>query len=154
MTLLGGPLFDVSGVTQIYNDCLVGGQAKFDMGTNEMKSTCIAISRQTPDTTLHSYTDGREFGASIYHKLPTNLEYGVQLNWKVGEKAAQWGFATKYQVNPDFCLRTKVDNKAQVSVAATHNLSEAAKLTISSHFGLAGVPETANKFGIGLEYGQ
>lgn len=35
--------------------------------------------------------------------------------------------------------------RAQVSVAATHNLSEAAKLTISSHFGLAGVPETANK---------
>ena len=63
MTLLGGPLLDVSGVAQFYTDWLVGGQAKFDVATNELKHTCVAIGRQTPDYTVHSFTDGHEFGA-------------------------------------------------------------------------------------------
>lgn len=153
MTLVGGPVLDVSGVTELYKDWMIGGQAKFDMYSNEVKSTTVAIGRKTPDYTVHSFTDGREIGASIYHKVHKNYEYGVQFGCKLGDKPnTVWGFASKYQVNPDFCLRTKVDNQTQVSISATHNLGEALKLTVSTNFALTGLPEPTNKFGVGFEY--
>lgn len=152
MNLLGGPLFDVSGVARLYTDWLVGGHARFDLQTNTVKSTCVAVGFQKPDYTMHSYTDGNECGGSVYHKVHKNLEYGWRISWKLGDQGVNWGFATKYQVNPETCLRAKIDNKAQVSVAATHKLSDEVKLTLGSEFGLTSFPDTTTKFGLGVEY--
>ncbi|CAK5075508.1 unnamed protein product [Meloidogyne enterolobii] len=155
LSLVGAPVLEVFGVSKVYKDWMAGAKAKYDLQANELKATSLAFLHQTSDYALHTYTnDGNEFGGSLYHKVHKNFEFGVQYMWKLKEENNQWSLASKYQVNPDLCLRAKVDHQSQVTVAATHNLSSTVKLTFTSQFGLAGLPDTSNKFGVGLEYAQ
>lgn len=153
MTLQGGPLLQLSGVA-VRQDWLLGVQTKFDVASNELKGTSVAFGRVTPEYALHSYTnDGREFGASLFHKVHRNFEVGAQVGWVVADQGTRFGLATKYNVSKDLILRAKVDNKSNVAVAATHDLTNGVKLTFTSSFSLLGGIETANnKFGLGLEY--
>jgi len=153
VNVIGGPVFNLAGVVLFKQDWLVGAQAKFDLASNELKNSNIAFGRQTPEYTLHSYTnDGREFGASFYHRVHKNLELGAQLAWTVGDQSTRFGLASKYRINNELTLQAKVDNKSQVAVSAIHDLSHALKLTLSTHFGLINTPEPSTKFGLGLEY--
>uniref|UniRef100_A0A914H8W9 Voltage-dependent anion-selective channel n=1 Tax=Globodera rostochiensis TaxID=31243 RepID=A0A914H8W9_GLORO len=158
LTLFDGPVFTASAVAQIPRDWptagwLAGGQAKIDFSTGELKTTSFALGRKMADWTLHSFiVDGKQFGGSVHHRVHKNLEYGVMLGWKSGDADAQWGIASKYIVNPELSVRAKLDNKSQVSVSATHSLSDALKLTLSSHFGLTNFPDAVSKIGLGLEY--
>jgi len=153
LSLGGNPLFSVALVAA-QQDWLVGGQAKFDISTNELKNASVAFGRQTPEYTLHSFThDGREFGASWYHKVHKNLELGAQLGWTAGDNNTRFGLASKYRVNSDVILRSKIDNKSNVALSATHELTPSTKLTISAQIGLLQGVNEANKFGAALEYG-
>lgn len=134
-------------------DWLFGVQAKLDISANELKNTSVAFGRLTPEYTIHTYTnDGREFGASLYHKVHKNLELGAQLGWTVGDENPRWGLATKYRVNPDLFVRAKVDNKSQVALAVTHSLSSDLALTLSKQFALLSAPDVSFKIGAGIEY--
>ena len=105
----------------------------------------------------------------MYHKVHKNLELGAQLGWLTGEQNTRFGLASKYRAAPDVLLRGKVDNKANVAVSGshlieytmvqlmllvsvTHDLSPAAKLTLSAQFGLVQPINDTNKFGVALEY--
>jgi hypothetical protein len=155
LSLIGAPIFEASAVSNVYKDWNFGCKVKYDLQANELKSTSLGALHKTDDYELHTYTnDAKEFGASVHHKVHKNFEFGIQYMWKLGDLENQWGFASKYQMNPDLCLRAKVDHQSQVTLAATHKLSDTVKLTFTTQFGLAGLPETSNKFGIGLEYAQ
>jgi len=148
----GNQVLSVAGVAA-HQGWLIGGQTKFDVSTNEVKNTSIAFGRDTPEYTLHSYTtDGKEFGASWYHKVHKNLELGAQLGWTNGENSTRFGLATKYRVNPDLTIKAKVDNKSNIAVSATHDLSPAVKLTLSTQVGLLQAINETNKFGAAIEY--
>uniref|UniRef100_A0AC34QY11 Vacuolar fusion protein MON1 homolog n=1 Tax=Panagrolaimus sp. JU765 TaxID=591449 RepID=A0AC34QY11_9BILA len=156
MTIFNGPVLTLSGVA-LRQDWLIGVQTKLDLSTNENKGTSIAFGRVTPDYALHTYSnDGREFGASLFHKVHRNLELGANLGWTVGDQGTRFGLATKYDIKNDLVLRAKIDNKSNVAVAATHDLSNGVKLTFTSSFALLGstVDTQNNKFGVGLEYTQ
>jgi hypothetical protein len=152
INLQGGPKVTLSGVAN-HQDWLVGAQTKFEASRNEVKNVSAAFGRVTPEYAFHSYThDGREFGASIYHKVHRNLELGTQLGWTTEEQNPRFGVATKYNISKDLALRAKVDNKSNVAVAATHDLNNGLKLTLTSTFTLVGAETANNKFGLGLEY--
>lgn len=96
--MTGGPIFTLAGVLSRQN-WLFGAQTKFDLSTNEVKNTHVAFGRQTPDYNLHAFTvDGREYGASWYHKVHNNVELGAQLGWMVGDNNTRFGLASKYKV--------------------------------------------------------
>jgi len=151
VTLHNGPVFTLAGVITRQN-WLFGAMGKFDLATNDWKSASFAFGRQTPWYTLHSFiNDGREFGGSIYHRVHNNMELGAQLGWTNNDSNARFGLCSKYHATNDLTFRAKVDNQADVSVAATHTLSPGVNLTLSTRFGL--VKSSAdNKFGISLEY--
>lgn len=153
LSLYGGPVLTISGVTS-RQDWLLGVQSKLDLSTNEHKAFSVAFGRVTPDYALHSFSnDGREFGASFFHKVHRNLELGAQLGWTIGDQGTKFGLASKYAISKDLILRAKVDNKSNVALAATHDLNNGCKLTLTSQFALlGGVEAQDNKFGIGLEY--
>lgn len=153
MSLQGGPQLQISGVAS-RQDWLLGVRTNFDVSSNELKGTSVAFGRVTPEYALHSYTnDGREFGASLFHKVHRNLELGAQLGWVTADQNTRFGLAAKYNLSNDIILRAKVDNKSNVAVAATHALNNGVKVTFTSAFNLVGGIETANnKFGLGLEY--
>jgi len=152
LSLAGGPVLNLAGVVA-RQDWLFGVQAKVDIAANDLKNTSVAFGRLTPDYTIHTYTnDGREFGASLYHKVHKNLELGAQLGWTVGDESPRWGLATKYRVNQDLFFRAKVDNKSQVALAVTHSLSPDLSLTLSKQFALLSAPDVSFKIGAGIEY--
>jgi len=152
ITLTGGPVLNLAGVWS-RGFWLFGAQGKFDLASNELKSTSVAFDRETPEYTLHVFTnDGREFGGSAYHRVHKNVELGAQLGWTVGDNGTRFGLASKYRVNNDLLLRAKVDNKSQVAISATHDLNSGLKLTFSTLFSLVNGPDVSNKFGVGLEY--
>jgi len=152
LNLSGNPVFTLAAVFG-HQSVLFGGQARYDVSTNEVRNTSVAMGYSTPEYTTHAFTnDGREFGASIYHKVHKNLELGAQLGWMTGEQSTRFGLASKYRTTPDILLRGKIDNKANVAVSVTHELSPAAKLTLSAQFGLVQPINDTNKFGVALEY--
>uniref|UniRef100_A0A915E735 Voltage-dependent anion-selective channel n=1 Tax=Ditylenchus dipsaci TaxID=166011 RepID=A0A915E735_9BILA len=138
MTLSYGPVLTLSSVWAT---------------TNDLKTTSVACGYDSPEYTVHAYTnDGNEFGGSTYHKVHKNVELGAQLGWTVGDQGTRFALASKYRVNNDLILRAKVDNKSQVAVSATHDLSSGVKITFSTLFGLVNGTDANNKFGIGVEY--
>uniref|UniRef100_A0A1I8B1V4 Voltage-dependent anion-selective channel protein 1 n=1 Tax=Meloidogyne hapla TaxID=6305 RepID=A0A1I8B1V4_MELHA len=97
------------------------------------------------------------FGATkIYNDwlAGAKAKYDLQANEL---KASSFGFLHQ---TSDYALHTFTNDgkefgaRSQVTIAATHNLSSTVKLTFTSQFGLAGLPDTSNKFGVGLEYAQ
>ncbi|CAI2350922.1 unnamed protein product [Caenorhabditis sp. 36 PRJEB53466] len=144
------PVINAAGVFA-RDGWLIGAAATFDSGSNKLASTSLAFGHSTPQYTLHSFVvNSSDFGASLYHKVASNVEIGTQLGWKVGGNGADYALATKYSPSRDLAVRAKVNSSSQVAVAATHSLSPALKLTLSTQFNLA--TQDAHKFGLGLEF--
>ncbi|CAL2040310.1 hypothetical protein CAEBREN_05851 [Caenorhabditis brenneri] len=144
------PVINASGVFA-RDGWLIGAAATFDSSSNKLAATSLAFGHATPQYTLHSFVvNSSDFGASLYHKVASNVEIGTQLGWKVGGNGADYALATKYSPSRDLAVRAKVNSASQVAVAATHSLSPALKLTLSTQFNLAA--NDAHKFGLGLEF--
>ncbi|PIC34057.1 hypothetical protein B9Z55_013824 [Caenorhabditis nigoni] len=144
------PVVNASGVFA-RDGWLIGAAATFDSQSNKLAATSLAFGHSTPQYTLHSFVfNSTDFGASLYHKVASNVEIGTQVGWKVGSNGADYALATKYSPSRDLALRAKVNSISQVAVAATHSLSPALKLTLSTQFNLAA--NDAHKFGLGLEF--
>ncbi|CAB3405937.1 unnamed protein product [Caenorhabditis bovis] len=150
VALTSTPVINAAGVFS-REGWLFGAAASFDTSSNKLSSTSLAFGHATKQYTLHSFVvNSTDFGASLYHKVAPNVELGTQLGWKVGGNGADYALATKYSPNRDLIIRAKVNNSSQVAVAATHALSPALKLTLSTQFNL--VSNDAHKFGLGLEF--
>ncbi|CCD71556.1 putative voltage-dependent anion-selective channel [Caenorhabditis elegans] len=144
------PVINAAGVFS-RDGWLIGAAATFDSSSNKLAATSLAFGHSTPQYTLHSFViNSTDFGASLYHKVASNVEVGTQLGWKVGGNGADYALATKYAPSRDLTVRAKVNSSSQVAVAATHSLSPALKLTLSTQFNLAA--NDAHKFGLGLEF--
>jgi len=149
--VVAGPVFNVSAVGFLQPNFYVGGLLKFDVATKQLKNHSFAIGHRNPEYTLHSYVnDGQEFGASLYHQVNKAFEIGSQLAWNSGGQNTNYSIASKYKLNKELTMQGKVDNNANVALSATHSLSDAVKLTLSTHFGLT-KPEP-QKFGVAVEY--
>jgi hypothetical protein len=151
LTLIGGPIANLSGVYS-HNGILFGVSNKYDLSTNESKTTSVAFGYEHPSYVIHSYTnDGREFGGSVYHKVSKNVELGTQLGWVSGESKLSYAVGSNYRISPDLILRAKVDSASNVGLGIVHSLSPNLKLYVSTLFGLTG-GNSQNRLGAGLEF--
>lgn len=153
LSLVGSPILTLSGVAA-RADWLFGATGKINLAANDLITTGLTIGRVVSDCAITaSLIDSKKFGASFFHKVHHNLEFGSQVSWVLGDSGTQFGIATKYVPASDLVLRAKLDNKSNVSVAATHDLSNGIKVTFSTQFSLlSGVATTNNRFGFGIEY--
>jgi len=49
--------------------------------------------------------DNSEFSGSVYHKVNSRLETGVQVDWTVGSNDTRFGLGAKYCPDKDTTLR-------------------------------------------------
>ncbi|KAK0414575.1 hypothetical protein QR680_011507 [Steinernema hermaphroditum] len=151
VSLEGGPVVNVAAVFG-RSQWLIGVQSGFDVSTNKVKATNVAIGHQGEDFTVHTFmNNASDLGCTVFHRPAKNVELGAQLGWTIGDKTTTFGLATKYSPSADLLFRGKVDNKSNVALAATHSLNKEVKFTVSTQFALTGA-EGTQKLGIGLEY--
>ena len=59
-----------------------------------------------PDFVLHTnINDGAIFGASMYQKVNSNIETGVNLGWTASSNTTSFGVALKYTVDQNGSFR-------------------------------------------------
>ena len=72
----------------------------FDTSKSKLSRSNFAIGYAANDFTLHtSVNDGSEFYGSVYQRVNSDLETGVQLNWTAGSNATKFGMAAKYTLD-------------------------------------------------------
>ena len=78
----------------------------FDTSKSKLSRSNFAVGYAGKDFTLHtSVNDGSEFYGSVYQKVNSDLETGVQLNWTAGSNATKFGLAAKYTIDKDSTFR-------------------------------------------------
>lgn len=71
-----------------------------------------------------SSDDGQEFGGSIYQKVSSKLDTGIQLNWSAGANNTRFGIGCKYNLDNDAVVRAKVNNVSQIGLGYQQKLRD------------------------------
>jgi len=113
----------------------------------------FAIGYIKDDLTLHAaVNDGSEFQASVFQKVNSKLETGVQLNWTVGSSDTKFGFGAKYCPDRDTTIRAKINNATQFGISYQHKVRDGVTLTLSSQLEGKTLNQGGHKFGIALDF--
>lgn len=148
----GGPIFN-GAVVVGHQNWFLGYFTGFDPAKSKMTHSHIAIAAERGDFGFHSFVyNNNEFGGNIYHRVSKDLELAANMSWTTGEQQTRFGVATKYNLDQDTTVRTKINNSSQLAVALTHNLKPSLKATISANVNLQNINNDSHKLGFGLEY--
>jgi voltage-dependent anion channel protein 2 len=66
---------------------------------------------------LLNRNDGNEVGGSVYQRLNSRLETGVQVAWTPGTNQTRFALASKYQLDSYTAIGAKVNNNCQVGLS-------------------------------------
>uniref|UniRef100_A0A0N4ZXK2 Voltage-dependent anion-selective channel n=1 Tax=Parastrongyloides trichosuri TaxID=131310 RepID=A0A0N4ZXK2_PARTI len=152
LSVLGTPILDSSAVLEA-KDVLFGVQTIVDVGSSQLKSTNVTISKVTPQFATTAFmNNGSMYGMSIFQKASPTLDLGAQVNYKQTDGSVTYGLAAKYEAASDLVLRGKINNQSEIAVSATHKLNRELSLTATSQFSLLSSKNGQNKLGLGIEY--
>jgi len=147
-----GPTINGSAVLG-YQGWLAGYQMSFDTSKSKLASSNFAVGYTTGDFTLHtSVNDGTDFTGSVFQKVNSELETGVQLNWTAGSNATKLGLAAKYTPDRDTTIRAKVNNNSQIGLAYQQKVRDGVTLTMSALLEGKNFNQGGHKIGLGLEF--
>lgn len=136
-----------------YNGWLAGYQMSFDTSKSKLSRSNFAVGYKTKDFTLNtSVNDGSEFSGSVYQRVNSELETGVQLNWAAGSNATRFGLAAKYQCCKDSSFRAKVNNSSQIGLAYQQKVRDGVTLTLSSLLEGKNFNAGGHKVGLGIDF--
>lgn len=68
--------------------------------------------------------DGQQFNGSVFQKVDSALETGIQVSWTAGSNATQFGIGCKYSLDKEASLRAKVNNSFQVGLGYQQKLRD------------------------------
>jgi len=149
--LYGGPIITASAVLG-YQGFLGGYQLKFDANNSKITNNNFALGYSHGDFVLHAnVNDGTEFGGSIYHKVNSQLDAGVDLQWWSGTNDTKFGIGCKYALDSDASVRAKVNNASEIGLGYQQKLRQGITLTLSSLLDAKNFNHGGHKLGIGLE---
>lgn len=147
----GGPVLHANAVLG-YNGWLVGHQLSFDTTKSKLTKNNFAIGYAVDDFVLHtSVNDGQEFGGSIYQKVNSKLQTGIQLAWTAGSNATRFGLGCKYILDNDAYINAKINNSSQIGLGFTQKIRQGINLTLSAMIDGKNFNQGGHKLGIGLE---
>jgi len=148
-----GPTLQGSTVVGCYDGWLAGYQFAFDTANKALTKNNFAVGYNGSDMQLlASVQDMSEFGASVYQKVKNGVQLGVQLSWNKGQSSTSFGIASKYTIDADSSISTKVNNLGQIGCAYSHKLREGVTLTLSSQLEGTKLNEGGHKLGYGIEF--
>ncbi|XP_015179524.1 PREDICTED: voltage-dependent anion-selective channel-like [Polistes dominula] len=150
LSLTTGPLINASAVVG-YQGWLAGYQASFDSQRSKLTKNNFALGFTASDFGFHTCVDnGREFGASIYHKVKPDLEGAINLAWNSSNNVTQFGIGTKYNLDNDASVRAKVNSQLQIGLGYQQKLREGVTLTLSSNIDGKNFSSGGHKIGFAL----
>jgi len=134
-----------------YNNFLAGYQMAFDTGKSKLTKNNFALGYNAGDCTLQAnVNDLQEFQSSVFQKVNSDLDLGIQMSWTQGTNATVLGLAAKYTMDKDSSFNAKVNNQGHLGLGYSHNLRPGVKLTLSTM--LEGLNAGGRKIGAGLEF--
>lgn len=136
-----------------YEGWVAGYQLSVDTAVRKLTKSNFALGFRAADFQVHTaINDGAEFVGSLYQKLSSNLETGVNLSWTNGSNATSFALATKLAIDADTTVSAKVDNGAKIGLAYAQSLRPGVKLTISSLVDAKNFNAGGHTLGLGLEF--
>ncbi|KAF7402879.1 voltage-dependent anion-selective channel [Vespula maculifrons] len=150
LSLSTGPLINATAVVG-YQGWLAGYQASFDSQRSKLTKNNFALGFTASDFAFHTSVDnGREFGASIYHKVKPDLEGAINLAWNSSNNVTQFGLGTKYNLDNDASVRAKVNSQLQIGLGYQQKLREGVTLTLSTNIDGKNFSSGGHKIGLAL----
>ena len=78
----------------------------YDSSKSKLVKNNFSLGYSVPDFCLHSnINDGAIFGASMYQKVNSNIETGVNLGWTASSNTTSFGVAIKYTMDEASSVR-------------------------------------------------
>jgi hypothetical protein len=185
---------------------LAGAQLSFDPQQSKLTKTNFAVGYQAGDFVLHTNVyemtcfsgncfairgvivlmtvllvyrnDGQEFTGSVYQKVNSQLESGINLAWTSGNNTTRFGLGCIYKLDSDssikvcidcgvfvvcvdvlivmtVCLwpyfKAKVNNASQIGLAFTHRLRPGIALTLTAMIDGKNFNQGGHKLGMGFD---
>ncbi|KAG1679754.1 Voltage-dependent anion-selective channel protein 2 [Nymphon striatum] len=147
---IAGPILNACAVLG-FEGWLAGYQMAFDSGKGKLTKSNFAVGYSVGDFTVHSnVNDGQEFGGSIYQRVNSQLETGIQLAWQAGSNNTRFGLGCKYQLDRDASFRAKINNSSQIGLGYTQKLRDGVEITLSGLIEGANINSGGHKLGLGV----
>lgn len=135
-----------------YMGWLAGYQMSFDTSKSKLSKSNFAVGYSAGDFTLHTnVNDGTEFGGSIYQRVNSKLDIGVNLSWTNGSNATRFGLSGKYILDNDASLNAKINNSSQLGLGYSQKLRDGVVLTLSALVEGKNFNAGGHKLGLGLD---
>jgi hypothetical protein len=150
---LSPPVINAAGVFS-YEGWLVGGSVSLDTAKqlNGVKKSQLAVGYDSGELKVHTYIkDLQEFGGSIYHKVNSNSEVGIDINWVGTSAATKFALAAKHKLDANSHANFTVDNKSIVNLGYTNTVRKGVKLTGSILLDAKAISGGDHKVGFGLD---
>jgi len=148
---LAGPLVNAAA-TIGHQGWLAGYQLAFDSAKSKMTKNNFCLGYSNGDFVLHTnVNDGQVFGGSVYQKVNSNLETGINLGWTASKNETSFGIGCKYALDKTASLRAKVNNSSQIGLGYQQKLRDGVTLTLSSLIDGKNFNQGGHKLGIALE---
>jgi len=139
-----------------YQGWLGGYQMTFDSVAGILKKNNFSAGYSAGDFQLSTAIDnGETFSGSLYQRVNSRLECGVQLSWTAGgESTTRFGLGTRYLLDPCTALRAKVNNQSQVGLGFEQKIRDGVTLTLSTFIDGKNFKAGGHKVGLALELEQ
>lgn len=149
LTLLGSAVIGYKGYLAGY---------QFGLDTSKTAKALLsknnfALGYSKDDLGIHvAVNDGSEFQASVSHKVSSQLETAVQINWAVGSNETKFGLGAKYCPDRETTLRAKLNNSSQIGLSYQHKIKDGVSVTFSGLIEGKSLNQGGHKFGIALDF--
>jgi len=147
-----GPTLQGSAVLG-YEGWLAGYQFAFDTSKSALTKNNVALGYTGSDVQLlASVNDGCDFAGSLYQSVNQDLAVGVQLSWTAGQNNTRFGVASKYNIDANASISSKLDNSGHMGLGYSHVIRPGVKLNLSSLIDGKNLNEGGHKLGLGIEF--
>lgn len=146
-----GAIFNGAGVFG-YQGWLAGMKMTFDPTKNKLSKSNFALGYQAPEFHVTGHLDdGQEFNCSIYQKLNTELETGVNVAWSSNSNVTKFGLGCHYKLDKDSAIRAKINSSSQIGIGFIHRLRPGIQLTLSAQMDAKNFSQGGHKLGLGFD---
>jgi len=148
---LAGPVVNASAVVG-YEGWLAGYQTAFDTQKGKLVTNNFALGYTNKDLAVTTNVkDGQDFNGSIFHKVNSDLNCGVQLAWTSGSNATKFGIGAQYALDKDASVRAKINNDSSIGLGYQQKLRPGVILSLSTLLDGKNFNAGGHKVGLGLE---
>ncbi|RKP17977.1 putative outer mitochondrial membrane protein porin [Rozella allomycis CSF55] len=134
-----------------------GSEVGYDVqsGTLTKYNAATAYNGSNYTVSLHALNSFKTFTASYFHRVNSTVEAGGKATWNYKsdkESDITVEVASKYTLDKDSYMKTKLDSVGKLGLSYTQNLRRGVKITLAGLFDTYRLQENAHKIGLNLVF--